>query len=136
MPHAQPYPLEVDCDHAVEGLLGPLGGLLSGRFDLPPGDAGIVERAVEPAIGADHPFDHGSDIRVARHIARQRYCLTPGRVDLGDGFAGGFARDIGDRDARPFTRKGQGGGAADPAPAARDQGRFPVEQPGHRSLPF
>ena len=136
MAHAQPYALEVDRDHAVERLLGPLGGLLAGRFDVPAGDAGIVERAVEPSIGADHTFDHGADIRVARHVARERYRLAARRVDLGDGLAGGFARDVGDRDAGTFACKGQSSGAADPAPATRDQRRFPVEQPGHRSLHF
>jgi hypothetical protein len=129
-------PFEVDRDHAVEGLLGPLGGLLAGRFDVPAGDAGVVERAVEPAIGADHAFDHRADIRVAGDVARQRYRLAARGIDLGDGFAGGFGRDIGNRNARAFARKGQGGGAADPAPAPAtgDQRRFSIEQPGHRSL--
>jgi len=133
VPHTQPYPLEVDRDHAVEGFLRPFGGLLPGRFDLPAGDAGIVECAVEPTIGPDHAFDHRADIRVARHIAPT--AISPGRrrVHLGDGFAGGFGRDVGDCDARAFARKRQGRGAANPAASTRNQCRFPVEQPGHRS---
>jgi hypothetical protein len=62
--------------------------------------------------------------------------LAAGSIDLGDGFAGGFHRDIGDRDACPFAGEGQSRGAADPAAPACDQRRLPIEQPGHRSPPF
>ena len=42
-------------DHAVEGLLGPHGGLLADRFDVPAGDAGMVERAVNSSKAPTTP---------------------------------------------------------------------------------
>ena len=87
-----------------------------------------------PRIG--DALDHRTHIGVARHLARQRYGLAAGRIYPGDSFAGGFDRDIRDRDARALAGEGESSGAADPAASARDQRRFPFEQAGHRFPPF
>src|ERR1044072_7262295 len=69
--HAEPDALQIDRDHAVKGFFGPLRGLLARGVDLMGGDGGVVEGAVEPAIGRDRVADHGADILGAGYIAGQ-----------------------------------------------------------------
>src|SRR5207244_3880590 len=107
----------------------------AGGVDLPAGDPGVVEGAVEPAVGADHTCDHRPYVLVARDLAREGYGLPAGSVDEGHRFAGGFHPDIGDRDTGALAREGESGGAADAAAPTRDQRRLPLQQPGHRSSP-
>jgi hypothetical protein len=116
-------------------VLGPVRGFLAAGIDLVGRDPGIVEGAVEPAIGDDRVVEHRLDVLLAGDVAGQGDRLAARGIDPRHGLGRGVGGVIGDRDPRALARQGERGGAADPAAAAGDQRRFAVEQPGHDVLP-
>src|SRR5262249_15677739 len=114
------------------------------RTDMPPGDAGVVEGAVEPAVRADHCLDDRPHIGVVRHVARQRYRLAAGGINLGNGLARGLHRDIGDPDPTPFPSKSHPPSRETasavarprPPPAPVISAAFPSSNPGIPYSPY
>ena len=64
--HAHEDAGQVDRQHAVERLAAEFMGALSGRADRAAADAGVVERAIEPAEGRDRARDHRLHVGFAR----------------------------------------------------------------------
>src|SRR3989304_1271643 len=123
-PRADEDALEVDPEHPVPLLFHELvGGLLDE-------DPRVVEQHVDPAESVDDLGDHPRGVRLLRDVpADERDLVTFGLRPL-DRLAAPALRDVGDDDPSALTKEREGRREADSGPAARDEGRLPLETHG------
>ena len=100
---AQEYAREIDSQHGVERGLTEFVQALASRANGSSGNAGIVERAVDPPIGGDGARHHRGHIGFHGYVAPDRNGLTAGRVDQGDGCSRVLLGTVGHRHARALA---------------------------------
>ncbi len=129
--HAQEHPAQVDRHDLVEHLVWRIGQRLGRRQD-----AGVVEGAVQPAIGRDHGVHQRLHLLGRTHVSAAEEGLAAGPVDQGHGLLGALV-DVADSHPRALLGEGQGRRAAYARRPAGDQDGLAgeIEQiPGHRAL--
>jgi hypothetical protein len=90
-------------------------------------DAGIVEGAIQAAIGRHRGINHRGDIDRVGDIATNRNRLSATGIDQPDGFPGCISFKVRHRDPGPLARKRQGSGASDTVAAASHQRGLAVQ---------
>ena len=80
-------------------------------------------------------FEQRKDIALVADIALQRHCLAIFRLDRRDhGLRRRLVAGVADADPKPAARGSDGGGAADPAATAGDDGNSVSQDPVPRSM--
>jgi hypothetical protein len=131
MLHAEPDALKVHLDHPIERGFRPFVGLLTDRIDLVPGDAGIVEGAIQPAESGDRRGDHGLHVGRARDVAGQGDRLAADTVDQPHRVDRRVGLIVCHRHPSSLAREGQRRFPPDAIAAACHQRDFSVEQAAH-----
>ena len=129
--HAQPHALQVDANDLRPALFRIVAGL--GHAAL---DAGIVERAVETAVGLDGLPHQGLDLGRLGDIGFDEGGLTACGADEAGRLLAGLNQQVRHHDLRALTGKLQRGRPADSAAAARHQGNPSVKRSRHAMSPF
>ena len=127
--HAEEHALQIDADHLIEDRL-----VVFLRRRGPPLDAGVVEEAVDRAVGIErrlHVVLHLGGFRdIGTHEARIATALAH---EFGARLAGGRV-EIDHHDLGAASREADRAGATDAAATAGDQGHLACEF--HRSFPL
>jgi hypothetical protein len=131
--HAEPNTGQVDGDYLVERFFRPLRRHLAGRPDIGTRDTGVVESAVQPAVGGHHFADHGGDLDASRDVRLHEHRLPASCLDKADRLLRDRFHDVAHRHAGALAGHGKSGRAPDPTASAGDQGRPAVEHPWHGS---
>jgi hypothetical protein len=128
---AQENASEIDREHGVERVLAEFVQALLSRANLPAGNAGIVEGAVDPPIGGNRALDHRCDIGLHGNVAADRDRLAAGRIDQSDGSGRAVLGAVGDRQPRTLARHGQRRRPSDARGAAGHQRHLAIKDACH-----
>ena len=94
-------------------------------------NAGVVEGAIQLAVGGDDAVQHGLHLRRDGYVTGQGDRLAARRVDHGHGLPRRFGFVVGHRDPRTLSREGQRRLPPDAVAAAGHQGDLAVQHTCH-----
>ena len=131
MAQAEKDAFDVHREHLIEHRLVILGGVLDGAFD-----AGIVEEAVDLAVGVERRFHIGLHFGGFGDVGLDKPRLAALLADDAGGRLAAVGVAIDDDDLGAALRKGERRGAADAVAGASDQRDLIGEIEIHRALPY
>ena len=128
--HAQPHAREIHGDDRCPIRLGVVRR--GGQYAF---DAGVVERAIQPAVRPDHRVHHRLDLCHLRHVRLQTERLAARLADHADGFLGARPIHVRGRDLGAFAREYPRRGPSDARSRAGDQRNLALRQICHAFPP-
>ena len=123
--------MRIDGQHGVERGFIEFVQALASRANGSSGNAGIVERTVDPPIGGDSARHHRSHIGFHGDVTTDCNRLAAGRVDQGDGCCRVLLGAVGHRHARALACHRKRSRPSDARGAAGHQRHLAIEDAWH-----